>query len=73
MKKKKISKYFKDEKLSLFEKDKTWLLINNTKEIIWIIGKRLDDRFKVNEKTKNILNIILNKKKIKNFYIKNEK
>jgi tRNA(Ile)-lysidine synthase len=45
--KKKLSKYFKDEKLSLLEKEKTWLLCNNTNEIIWIIGMRLDNRFDV--------------------------
>lgn len=40
--KKKISKYFKDEKLSLREKESTWLLCNNQQQIIWVIGRRAD-------------------------------
>ena len=45
--KKKISKYFKDEKLSLLEKNNTWLLCNNNGLIIWIINRRKDNRFEV--------------------------
>jgi tRNA(Ile)-lysidine synthase len=45
--KKKISKYFKDEKLSLLEKNNTWLLCNNNGLIIWVINRRQDNRFEV--------------------------
>ncbi|TXD47881.1 tRNA lysidine(34) synthetase TilS [Polaribacter sp. IC073] len=45
--KKKLSKYFKDEKLSLLEKNNTWLLCNNTGDVIWILNKRQDNRFEV--------------------------
>lgn len=55
--KKKVSKYFKDEKLSLLEKEKCWLLCDAKDTVIWIVGKRLDNRFCVNESTKNILKI----------------
>lgn len=54
--KKKISKYLKDEKLSLVEKENTWVLTSNN-EIVWVVGKRADERFKVTEKTKQILKI----------------
>ncbi|MEN8187060.1 MAG: tRNA lysidine(34) synthetase TilS [Bacteroidota bacterium] len=54
--KKKLSKYFKDEKLSLIEKENIWLLCSEN-EIVWVIGKRPDDRFKITDKTKNILKI----------------
>ena len=54
--KKKLSKFFKDEKYSLNEKDNTWLLCSNEK-IVWVIGKRLDDRFKVTDFTTKILKI----------------
>lgn len=57
-KKKKISKYLKDEKLSLVEKENTWVLTSNN-EITWVVGKRVDERFKVTEKTKEILKIEL--------------
>jgi tRNA(Ile)-lysidine synthase len=54
--KKKISKYFKDEKLSLSDKENTWLLCSGDR-IIWIIGRRADEQFKVNDATKEILKI----------------
>ena len=55
--KKKISKYFKDEKMSLIEKENCWLLCDVNDTIIWIVGRRADDRFKVDAKTKRILKI----------------
>jgi tRNA(Ile)-lysidine synthase len=55
---KKISKFFKDEKLSLIEKEKVWLLCSKT-EIIWVIGMRQDERFKTEITTQNILQITL--------------
>jgi tRNA(Ile)-lysidine synthase len=55
---KKLSKYFKDEKLSLIDKEKIWLLCSENK-IVWIIGKRPDDRFKITDKTKNVLKITI--------------
>ncbi|WP_185883091.1 tRNA lysidine(34) synthetase TilS [Blattabacterium cuenoti] len=54
---KKISKYYKDSKFSLLEKEQTWLLINGNGNIIWIINNRLDDRFKITKNTKNFLEI----------------
>lgn len=56
--KKKLSKYFKDEKLSLLEKENIWLLCSES-EIVWIINKRADNRFKVTDKTKQIIKIEL--------------
>lgn len=53
---KKLSKFFKDEKLSLTAKKKVWLLCDNNK-IVWIIGMRADNYFKVTEKTTQILKI----------------
>jgi len=57
-KSKKVSKFFKDEKLSRIEKEKTWLLCSGT-EIVWIIGIRAAERFKISNTTKNILQIDL--------------
>ncbi len=57
--KKKLSKYFKDEKISILEKEKTWLLCNANKDIIWVIGKRLDNRYKTTNSTNKVLKINL--------------
>ena len=53
---KKLSKYFKDEKFSLLDKANTWLLCSDN-QIVWVIGKRQDERFKVLESTTQILKI----------------
>jgi tRNA(Ile)-lysidine synthase len=54
--KKKVSKYFKDEKFSLLDKQNQWLLFSND-EIVWIINHRADERFIAKDKTKNILKL----------------
>ena len=54
--KKKLSKYFKDEKISILDKEKIWLLCSED-QVAWIVGKRLDNRFRITDKTKNILKI----------------
>ncbi len=53
---KKLSKFFKDEKFSLLDKSSTWLLCSEN-QIVWVIGKRQDERFKVTEETTKILKI----------------
>jgi tRNA(Ile)-lysidine synthase len=58
--KKKLSKFFKDEKYSLIDKENQWLLTSNN-EIIWVVGKRADQRFLANETTQNTLKIEITK------------
>jgi tRNA(Ile)-lysidine synthase len=53
---KKVSDFFIDEKIPLHEKENTWLLCSGEK-IVWIMGQRIDNRFKITLKTKNILQI----------------
>lgn len=52
--KKSVSDYYTDIKLNIFEKEKTYLLLSGNK-IMWVIGQRTDDRFKITDKTKNVL------------------
>lgn len=56
--KKKVSKFFKDDKFSLIEKRNTWLLCSDN-QIVWLVGKRMDERFKITENTQTILKIQL--------------
>ena len=56
--KKKLSKYFKDEKYSLLDKENQWLLCSED-QIVWVIGKRADDRFTSKETTQNSIKIVL--------------
>ena len=56
--KKKLSKYFKDEKYSLLDKENQWLL-GSEDQIVWVVGKRADDRFTSKETTQNIIKIVL--------------
>jgi tRNA(Ile)-lysidine synthase len=53
---KKLSNFFIDSKLSIIDKDNTWLLISGD-QIVWIVGKRIDDRFKVTENTGKIVKV----------------
>ena len=50
---KKVSDLFIDNKFSLVDKEDCWLLLSS-KKIIWLIGHRIDDRFKVTDKTKKL-------------------
>jgi tRNA(Ile)-lysidine synthase len=54
--KKKLTKFFKDEKLSLLSKNSVWVLESGD-EIVWVIGLRPDDRYKVTSATKEVLKI----------------
>ena len=53
---KKLSDFFIDEKLSILDKEKVKLLVSD-EDILWVIGMRMDDRFKVNKDTKTVLRL----------------
>ena len=55
-KSKKLSDFFTSEKYSLIEKQQQWLLCSGN-DIIWIVGRRTDNRYRISEKTKTILKI----------------
>ncbi len=54
---KKVSDFFIDEKIDRIEKEKSWILCNANDDIIWIVGKRMDNRFKIIDKTVEIVEI----------------
>lgn len=58
-KKKKLARFFIDLKMSKTEKEKIWVIESNQK-IIWIVGQRIDDRFKISPSTKQMLQIQFN-------------
>lgn len=55
---KKVSDFFIDLKVSRFDREKTWLLCSDD-SIVWVIGYRIGQQFRITDKTKHILQIIL--------------
>lgn len=57
-KQKKVSDFFIDNKFSVPQKEKTWLLCSG-KDIVWIVGHRMDERYKLTDDTSSICKITL--------------
>ena len=57
---KKLSDFFTDQKLSIADKEEVWVLQSGD-DIMWVAGMRIDDRFRITPRTKNILEIVFKK------------
>jgi len=55
---KKVSDFFINEKISRIDKEKVWMLCSGD-EIVWIVGRRIDHRYRVTPSTRNILKVEL--------------
>lgn len=53
---KKISDYFVDSKINISEKNEIQIL-ENKKRIVWVVGNRINDRFKITNKTKKVVKL----------------
>jgi len=51
---KKLSDYFVDNKIPVPEKERIWIMASG-KKIVWIMGQRIDHRFRITEKTQRVL------------------
>jgi tRNA(Ile)-lysidine synthase len=58
---KKISDFLSDEKIPSYRK-REHLVLSNSGKIIWVIGLRIDERFKVTKEVKKILKLTINNK-----------
>lgn len=54
-KRKKVSDLLVDKKLNLFEKEAVCVLLNGSGDIVWVVGIRADERFRLLETAKNIV------------------
>lgn len=53
-----LSDFFRSRKISSFDKEKIYVLTTDNDEVVWIIGWRMDDRFKLTERSEVCLKVV---------------
>ena len=49
-----LSDFFVDQKFTEWEKRNVWLMVSANGDILWVVGHRIDERYKVTDSTKTI-------------------
>ena len=49
-----LSDFFVDQKFSEYQKQNVWLLVSADDDILWVVGYRIDDHFKIGNDTKTV-------------------
>ena len=49
-----LSDFFVDQKFTEYQKQNVWLLVSADGDILWVVGYRMDDRFKIVNDTKTV-------------------
>ena len=49
-----LSDFFVDQKFTEYQKQNLWLLVSADGDILWVVGCRIDDRYKIGEKTRAV-------------------
>lgn len=62
---KKLKRYFIDEKVSGDERDRIPLIADDS-HILWVVGYRMSEYYKISENTTNVLEITISKKEFEN-------
>lgn len=51
----KLQDFFVNQKIDRYERERAWLLVNGNGDIIWLVGRRLDHRYRVTAATQQVL------------------
>ncbi|MBL1407851.1 tRNA lysidine(34) synthetase TilS [Sphingobacterium faecale] len=57
---KKVSDFFIQKKINLFDKKNIPIVVNGNGELLWIATYQLDDRYKITENTQKVLKLVCN-------------